>query len=395
MKSLLAFGGKGAHRLGLHLLWAVVLALPTTAWAEPVDYRFYLAPMASFMQFGDSEPVGQTPGDTRARTEVEFDNDTGWTLAIGKPVVDFQGVGVNLEAYAYGFSGVEDEEFGGRETDIDGFGFAALVFPFRQAFPIFALIGIGSGDYDFSGDFGGEPLEQGDADFVDYGIGVMIDLPFDFDYGVKLRAEYRWRDVDVEIPNAEDLALDTAVASIGLLIPLGAPPQEPKPEPPPPPPPPAPEPMDTDGDGVLDDQDQCPGTPPGTEVDASGCPVEKDQPIVLKGVTFEFNSARLTAEAEARLDNVVNALKSAEKIHVRIEGHTDSIGSASYNLDLSQRRAQSVKRYLVEHGIDPGRLTTEGYGETKPVAPNNNPDGSDNPAGRAKNRRVELHVVDQ
>ncbi|MDT0619070.1 OmpA family protein [Salinisphaera sp. P385] len=156
-----------------------------------------------------------------------------------------------------------------------------------------------------------------------------------------------------------------------------------------------PEPKDSDGDGVIDANDECPGTPAGTEVDSVGCPVEKDAPIVLKGVKFEFNSAKLTAGAESRLDNVVNALTSADGIDVRIEGHTDSIGSNEYNLELSQDRADSVKAYLVDNGIAASRMVTRGFGETRPVAPNTQPDGSDNPAGRAENRRVELHVIDE
>lgn len=157
---------------------------------------------------------------------------------------------------------------------------------------------------------------------------------------------------------------------------------------------PEPEPTDSDGDGVPDSRDQCPGTPRGTPVDSNGCPEEKEEPVVLKGVKFEFDSATLTPAAEDRLDNVVNALQAAGDIEVRIEGHTDSIGSADYNEDLSQRRADSVKAYLVDNGISGNRMVTRGFGESQPVAPNTKPDGSDNPEGRAKNRRVELHVVE-
>ncbi|MBW1660432.1 MAG: OmpA family protein, partial [Deltaproteobacteria bacterium] len=75
------------------------------------------------------------------------------------------------------------------------------------------------------------------------------------------------------------------------------------------------------------------------------------------------------------------------------EGHTDSKGSEEYNLALSQRRADSVKVWLIEEGGLKGiTIITKGYGESKPVAPNTKPDGSDNPEGRAKNRRVEIYV---
>jgi outer membrane protein OmpA-like peptidoglycan-associated protein len=78
---------------------------------------------------------------------------------------------------------------------------------------------------------------------------------------------------------------------------------------------------------------------------------------------------------------------------VLIEGHTDGKGTHPYNIKLSENRAASVKKWLVENaGVSGSRITTRGWGETKPVAPNTNPDGSDNPAGRQKNRRVEITI---
>ena len=78
---------------------------------------------------------------------------------------------------------------------------------------------------------------------------------------------------------------------------------------------------------------------------------------------------------------------------VEVAAHTDSIGTEQYNQGLSERRAQAVYDYLKDHGIDSGRMVgPNGYGETRPIAPNTNEDGSDNPEGRAKNRRTELNV---
>ena len=82
-------------------------------------------------------------------------------------------------------------------------------------------------------------------------------------------------------------------------------------------------------------------------------------------------------------------------MRVRVEGHTDSKGSDAYNQRLSQRRAEAVVKYLIGKGIDPSRLEAVGFGEGRPIAPNQNPDGSDNPTGRAKNRRTEFHVITQ
>ncbi len=111
-------------------------------------------------------------------------------------------------------------------------------------------------------------------------------------------------------------------------------------------------------------------------------------------ILFDFNSATLRADATPALALISEVLDFFEGDEVLILGHTDSIGSATYNRELSQRRADSVARHLEErHAIDPARLTAEGRGADEPVAPNNNPDGSDNPEGRQLNRRVEIVVL--
>ena len=118
-------------------------------------------------------------------------------------------------------------------------------------------------------------------------------------------------------------------------------------------------PLDTDGDGVPDYQDQCPDTPAGAEVNSLGC-VED---LVLRDVNFEFDSAQLTANAEAILDGVSEKLMTNDQLRIRLEGHTDSVGPAAYNKELSQRRADSVKSYLVNKGFSADNITTIGYGE--------------------------------
>ncbi|HWQ69942.1 MAG TPA: OmpA family protein, partial [Patescibacteria group bacterium] len=141
-------------------------------------------------------------------------------------------------------------------------------------------------------------------------------------------------------------------------------------------------PLDSDGDGVPDDKDQCPGTPAGVEVNQLGCP--EREPIVLKGVNFEFDSAELTQPSHAILDDVAKILAKHSDLKVRIAGHTDSKGTAAYNKKLSQRRAESVMNYMVSRGVNRANLTAVGFGEEQPIASN------DNDEGRAKNRRVEL-----
>lgn len=145
--------------------------------------------------------------------------------------------------------------------------------------------------------------------------------------------------------------------------------------------------VDSDGDGVPDDRDMCPGTPPGQPVLTNGCAV--GQSAILQGVNFEFDKAVLTQSAREILRQVASTLLDSPGFGVELRGHTDAIGSASYNLDLSQRRAASVKRFLVAQGVDASRLSTSGFGETMPIATN------ETDAGRATNRRVELRIVDQ
>jgi OmpA-OmpF porin, OOP family len=108
--------------------------------------------------------------------------------------------------------------------------------------------------------------------------------------------------------------------------------------------------------------------------------------IVLRGINFDFDKANIKPEAEPVLDAAVEVLKENPDVKVRVGGHTDSVGADAYNQGLSERRAKSVRDYLVKHGIDASRLTAVGFGETQPVADNKTKDG------RAQNRRVALDV---
>ncbi len=109
-------------------------------------------------------------------------------------------------------------------------------------------------------------------------------------------------------------------------------------------------------------------------------------------VLFDFDKSTIKPEAAAALHNVAQIIEDRGKGRtVRIEGHTDSKGGAAYNQRLSERRANSVKQWLAEkEGLSRVRMTTRGFGATRPVAPNAKPDGSDDPEGRQKNRRVEI-----
>ncbi len=118
-----------------------------------------------------------------------------------------------------------------------------------------------------------------------------------------------------------------------------------------------------------------------------------EEPITVENVYYDFNKWKLRPESFPALDELVNMLNDDPNMQIELSSHTDSKGSDSYNMKLSQRRAQSVVDYLVKKGIDKTRLKAQGYGESQPVAENENPDGTDNPDGRQKNRRTEFKVL--
>lgn len=153
-------------------------------------------------------------------------------------------------------------------------------------------------------------------------------------------------------------------------------------------------PKDSDGDGVYDGVDKCPGTPAGTPVDAAGCPKakplieEERRTLVLEGVQFEVDSAKLTAGSAAVLDRVAESLLGWPEVRIEVGGYTDSSGSDAYNLKLSERRAAAAREYLTGKGVAGNRMTSRGYGEANPIGDNGTK------TGRAKNRRVELKRLD-
>lgn len=155
-------------------------------------------------------------------------------------------------------------------------------------------------------------------------------------------------------------------------------------------------PLDSDRDGVPDYKDKCPGTPRGTAVDAKGCPlpvatksaeVTKAGTWLYKDIQFETNKWDLKQSSYATLNEIADALKSQPNLKVEIQGHTDSMGARSYNLQLSDKRAKSVRTYLESKGIDFSRMKAKGYGPDRPL------DTNSTKAGRAKNRRVEIKPI--
>ncbi|WP_423148701.1 OmpA family protein [Rubrolithibacter danxiaensis] len=149
---------------------------------------------------------------------------------------------------------------------------------------------------------------------------------------------------------------------------------------------------DADGDGVSDKFDKCPGTPAGTVVDGSGCPLQlptadSTQAGVYNNIQFEFDSSVLKTSSYPTLDRVSNDLRANSSAKLNLEGHASAEGTESYNMNLSRDRANSVKTYLVNSGVDAKRISVKGYGESRPIASNSTEEG------RIQNRRVEIKPV--
>ncbi|HEX5171067.1 MAG TPA: OmpA family protein [Cyclobacteriaceae bacterium] len=119
-----------------------------------------------------------------------------------------------------------------------------------------------------------------------------------------------------------------------------------------------------------------------------------NEKFVLENIYFGFDSTYITSQSALELDKLAQLLKDNPEIKIEMGSHTDSVASFEYNIDLSKRRAESTVRYLISKGISPDRLSARGYGESQPIARNTNPDGTDNPAGRAKNRRTEFKILE-
>jgi outer membrane protein OmpA-like peptidoglycan-associated protein/plastocyanin len=359
---------------GVWMLVAGILGagLAHAAPADEIDDRVYITPMFSYVLADDAR---------------DSDDGLGATLAIGKPVSPHLEIELRGSYLQYDANDNRPRLLG------------QPIGPEPEDYEVTAG-GIGA-SYFFESPGRGFFL-HGDAMVGD---GTLYNAGIGFDWGgeVRLRFEalYHWDrdDVDFEEPQF----------NLGLRIPIGKRKQAPPPPPvqvvPPvePSPPPAAQcgdGVDNDADGAVDfpadpgctsedDEDEadppCELPPPGQTMSLAGC--KTGDTIVLRGVNFEFDKANLTVNAKSLLDMVVDALNKRPDILVEIDGHTDSKGSDTYNQKLSERRAQSVMRYLVEHGIAADRLSAAGFGESMPVADNATDEG------RELNRRVELKVL--
>ncbi len=148
----------------------------------------------------------------------------------------------------------------------------------------------------------------------------------------------------------------------------------------------APRVQDTDKDNIANGLDECPLTKAGVPVNNVGCTLFRGQ---LDAVDFGPGDHRLSASSRASLKGLIDLLNEHPEVVLQLGGHTDNVGAARENLELSKRRVMSVVKYLVSNGVDGERLKPFGFGESRPIVSNTTA------AGRARNRRIEMSVITQ
>jgi OOP family OmpA-OmpF porin len=136
-------------------------------------------------------------------------------------------------------------------------------------------------------------------------------------------------------------------------------------------------PGDSDGDGITDDRDQCPDTPAGASVNDKGC-------WMIDNVEFDFDKYNLKSEFVPILVEIADVMKDNPMLTVRIDGHTDNIGTEEYNMQLGEKRAMAARQYLIDQGVAANRISTQSFGYSRPAATNATE------WGRARNRRDEF-----
>lgn len=395
-------------------LWAAVAALPLMAHAQEATPPPSAPPAAEMAPAADAAPakpgmyVGGLFSYNLPDTDSPAEAGYGGHVLFGFPLNSW----LSLEANGFGHALVAGPGYTGTGSEF-GLGVDARAIVYRDRdFSLFGIGGIGGGYMDLT------PLgDETYYPFVNIGGGMLAPVPIVENLNFRAEARYYPLITNDTIPNRS--VLHGAHFNVGFEYSFGRAAQEPVL------PPPAPEPVkvvveDHDGDGVVDAMDKCADTVPGTSVDATGCalpppaPVDSDgdgvndsldkcpntpkglkvddtgcvvqQTLVLHNINFATGSGELTADSKQILDTLADGMKGQSQMTVEIDGHTDSVGSQAYNLKLSKTRAAMVKQYLVEKGVAADRLTTDGFGEFKPVADNKTE------AGRAQNRRVEFQI---
>jgi OOP family OmpA-OmpF porin len=323
------------------LLAAGLAACSTTALATDLDDRWYLSAGIGYA-FGDEDR--ELPG-----TGWDVDGGPAAFVGIGKTINEWLNLELNVKANRYDLgSGNGDwKQYG---ATLDGLFF----FSRDPKFSPYAVLGAG-------GMHSTKPGPNYNGAVAEAGLGVMRTIN---EAGDTLRAEvrHRWDFADLNRPGSDDKTFDDWVLMVGVTIPLGKRAEAPAPIP-----------------VAMAEPEPTPAPPP--------APVTET--VVLKGVNFCFDCDTLSSEARQILDtNAMALINQRPNATFEVAGHTDAVGSDAYNQNLSERRAGSVRSYLVDQGVDASRMTAVGYGESQPVADNGTA------AGRAENRRVELRITE-
>lgn len=328
-------------KIGKLLIAGLVLALglvPGTSRAELKSGVLTVSPMlGGIMMEGDQN----------------VDDDMAYSLGVGYNLTKALG----LEAVLAGAANL-DEDKTDRSVDLLNYRLDAL-YHFMTDRPLVPYAAVGIGGYDLGGD----------KEFMaNYGVGLLYFIA----ENVALRADVRHLAVFNETPLDHNL-LYTAGFKFQFA--------EQKPPVKAVAPAPAPVVKDSDGDGVPDHLDKCPGTPKGRIVDADGCELK-----LTLHINFDFDKAEIKPEFKSELDKAATFIRQNSQVpYILLAGHTDSIGEADYNQNLSERRAAAVRQALIsDYGVDPGKLIAKGYGQAQPIADNATEEG------RYQNRRVEV-----
>ena len=316
----------------------LIAAAPAVSAAEG---QFYLAPGVQWMNYDNS---------------VNLNDETGYTWGIGYDITD---------RFSFELSGmdIDPTPVGGTEFDVDHYR-GDLYYNLTTGQRVTPFLATGLGNMNFDGE---------NETVLDFGAGV----------NVKLSDRWSWR---TAVRNFQFLGRDMEDADYGfdtaLVYRFGLPRRAPVAAAPTPTP--APAPLDSDGDGVPDSRDACPDTPRTYAVDDRGCPIPLEEVARIDlQVNFDFDRAEVKPEYLPEIRRVVEFMNEHPDVIVELEGHTDSTGTEEYNQGLSQRRVNAVRDVLVgQMGAQASRITAVGYGEARPVASNNTPEG------RAQNRRV-------
>ena len=338
------------------------------------DYKYEITPM-----------IGGTYTEGNLNLERNYANGG---LSVGFNLDDSM-----FDQFELGFlRTIEDVDYKQRAFNMDTsvtriFGNFVKEYGLNDATSLYALVGLGVEH------FSNEAYGNETGLFGNYGFG----LKYKISENVYLKTDLRHL---IETDHGDNNLLYT----VGIAIPFGkkAAPAPVVVETP------APAPKDSDNDGVLDINDQCPNTAVGAVVDEKGCEIDSDQdgvvnskdkcPDTPKGdivdqngcslkvnlnILFDFDSSRINNSYDSKIKKFADFMKAFPSVKGKIEAHTDAKGSDEYNQKLSERRAASVVKALEAYGIEASRLTSIGYGESKPVATNETEEG------RALNRRVE------